>query len=116
MDKLQRTRFTQDGVQIFRESLKVESVFVGSIFPNIFESYLFGGVGYGPDIASNKTDSDETEYIATLQTFQNSYNPDVAPRDKRHLKNLEDSNFRDLDAFVTSECGKFSQELESKQT
>ena len=116
MDKLQRTRFTQDGVQIFRESLKVESVFVGSIFPNIIESYLFGGVGYGPDIASNKTDSDETEYIATLQTFQNSYNPDVAPRDKRHLKNLEDSNFQDLDAFVTSECGKFSQELESKQT
>ena len=67
-------------------------------------------------MANNETDSNGTEYeyIATQQTFENSYNPDVAPRDKRKLKNLEDSNFQDLDAFVTSECGKFSQELESK--
>ena len=67
-------------------------------------------------MANNETDSNGTEYeyIATQQTFENSYNPDVAPRDKRKLKNFEDSNFQDLDAFVTSECGKFSQELESK--
>ena len=83
---------------------------------NTIESYLFGGVGYGPDMTNNETDSNGTEYeyIPTQQTFENSYNPDVAPRDKRKLKNFEDSNFQDLDAFVTSECGKFSQELESK--
>ena len=74
------------------------------------KSYLFGGVGYGPD----DPDSNGTDTNATLQTFEINYNADVAPRDKRKLKNLEDSNFQDLDAFVTSECGKYSEELESK--
>ena len=80
----------------------------------IWQSYLFGGVGYGPDIDdSNGTDSSNASQ--TLQTFQVNYNPDVAPRDKSKLKKFADSDFSDLDAFVASECGKYSQELESKK-
>ena len=31
------------------------------------------------------------------------------------MKKFADSDFSDLDAFVASECGKYSQELESKK-
>ena len=82
------------------------------------QSYLFGGVGYGPDtddsLDSNGTDSSNAT-DPTLQTFQVNYNPDVAPRDKSKLKKFADTDFKDLDAFVASECGKYSQELESKK-
>ena len=83
------------------------------------QSYLFGGYGYGPDTAvSNGTDSSNSSEIlvtSTPQTFEVNYNPDVAPRDKSKLKKFADSDFQDLDAFVSSECGKYSEELQSKK-
>ena len=69
-------------------------------------SYLFGGYGYGPDV--NGTDEN-----AELQKFEVNYNPQVAPRDKRLLFYLEDSDFTDLDDFVTKECAKYKHELQS---
>ena len=81
---------------------------------------MFGGVGYGPDKAvSNGTDSSNSSeilfYLPTKQTFEVNYNPDVAPRDKSNLKKFADSDFQDLNAFVSSECGKYSEELQSKK-
>ena len=82
-------------------------------------SYLFGGVGYGPDtVESNGTDSSNSSEIlvtSTKQPFEVNYNPDVAPRDKSNLKKFADSDFQDLNAFVSSECGKYSEELQSKK-
>ena len=77
------------------------------------QSYLFGGVGYGPDTAV-ENGTDPTLFTSTKQTFTSNYNPDVAPRDKSKLKKFADSDFQDLDAFVSSECGKYSDELQSK--
>ena len=66
--------------------------------------YLFGGDGYGPD----------TDQNAVLQKFEVNYNPQVAPRDKRNLEDLRDSDFVDLNEFVTKECTKYQFRLQSK--